>query len=80
MKIGRFLVAAVLAVSVSGFAFAEDKAADKKADKKYTEGSCCAKAVAKGETCKHPCCVEAEKKGEVCTKCNKPAEKSADKK
>ena len=76
MKIGRFLVAAVLAVSVTGFAFAEDA---KKADKHYSKDSCCAKAAAKGETCKHPCCVEAEKKGEVCTKCNKP-EKAAEKK
>lgn len=39
--------------------------------KKYTAGSCCAKAEAKGEKCKHPCCVEAEGKGEVCKKCNK---------
>ena len=42
-------------------------------DKKYTEGSCCAKAAAKGEKCKHPCCVAAEAKGEVCKKCNKDA-------
>jgi hypothetical protein len=73
MKIGRFIVAAVLAVSVSGFAFAaDDKSADKKADKKYKEGGCCATAIAKGETCKHDCCIAAEKKGEVCTKCNPP--------
>ena len=39
--------------------------------KKYAEGSCCAKAEAKGEKCKHPCCVEAEKAGKVCEKCNK---------
>ena len=74
MKIGRLLLAALLAVSVSGFAFAAD---EKKPAKKYTEGSCCDKAVKAGKTCTHPCCVEAEKKGEgeVCTKCNKPAEK-----
>jgi hypothetical protein len=79
MKIGRFLIAAVMAVSVSGFAFAAEDA--KKPEKKYSKDSCCAKAVAKGETCKHPCCVDAEKKGagEVCTKCNKP-EKEAEKK
>jgi hypothetical protein len=43
------------------------------ADKKYTEGSCCAKAAAKGEKCKHPCCVKAEAEGKVCKKCNKDA-------
>ena len=68
MKIGRFFVAAMLAVSFASVSFAEEK----KTEKKYAEGSCCAKAVAKGETCKHPCCVEAEKEaGKVCTKCNK---------
>ena len=67
MKIGRLFVAALLAVSVSSFSFAEDK----KPEKKYAEGSCCAKAQAKGEACKHPCCVKAEEGGTVCEKCNK---------
>jgi hypothetical protein len=33
--------------------------------------SCCDKAKAKGEECKHKCCVEAKKEGKVCEKCNK---------
>lgn len=32
--------------------------------------SCCDKAKAKGEDCKHKCCVEAKKDGKVCEKCN----------
>lgn len=32
--------------------------------------SCCDKAKAKGEECKHKCCVEAKKEGKVCEKCN----------
>lgn len=40
------------------------------ASSKYTAGSCCAKADAKGEACAHPCCVEAAKDGGVCKKCN----------
>jgi hypothetical protein len=67
MKIGRFLVAALLAVSVSSVAFG----ADEKAEKKYKEGGCCAKAKAEGEACKHPCCVKAEEGGKACEKCNK---------
>jgi hypothetical protein len=73
MKIGRLLLAAMLAVSVSGFAFAADSATEKKTEKKYTEGSCCDKATKAGKTCEHPCCVKAEKDGKVCEKCNKPA-------
>ncbi len=58
-------VFAVVSIISSMAAFgAEEK-------KKYTEGSCCAKAEKKGEKCKHPCCVEAEAKNEVCKKCNK---------
>jgi hypothetical protein len=69
MKIARFVVAAVLAVSFTQFTFGDDA----KPEKKYKEGGCCATAKAKGEECKHPCCVEAEKDGKVCTKCNKEA-------
>lgn len=36
----------------------------------FDEGSCCHKAHAKEEVCKHPCCVEAADKGVVCLKCN----------
>ena len=32
--------------------------------------SCCDKAKAKGEECKHKCCVDAKKDGKVCEKCN----------
>lgn len=32
--------------------------------------SCCEKAKAKGEECKHKCCIEAKKDGKVCEKCN----------
>jgi hypothetical protein len=74
MKIGRWILAAMLAVAAGGAAssFAEDK---KAADKpKYTEGSCCDKAAKNGKECAHKCCVAAKEKGEVCTKCNKPAE------
>ena len=35
----------------------------------YAE-SCCDKAKAKGEDCKHKCCVEAKKAGKTCEKCN----------
>lgn len=35
----------------------------------YAE-SCCDKAKAKGEECKHKCCVAAKKEGKVCEKCN----------
>jgi hypothetical protein len=35
--------------------------------------SCCVKAKAKSEDCKHPCCVEAHKEGKVCEKCQKDA-------
>jgi len=35
----------------------------------YAE-SCCDKAKAKGEECKHKCCIEAKKDGKVCEKCN----------
>jgi hypothetical protein len=66
MKIGRLLVAALLAVSITSFSFAEEK----KTEKKYKDGGCCATAQAKGEACKHPCCVKAEKDGKVCEKCN----------
>jgi hypothetical protein len=38
---------------------------------KFSEGSCCAKALAAGKTCTHPCCVEAAAAGKVCTACNK---------
>ncbi len=58
-------VFAVLSLITSIAAFGADE------KKKYTEGSCCAKAEKKGEKCKHPCCVEAEAKGEACKKCNK---------
>jgi hypothetical protein len=58
-------VLAVLSLITSIAAFGADE------KKKYTEGSCCAKADKKGEKCKHPCCVEAEAKGEACKKCNK---------
>jgi hypothetical protein len=32
--------------------------------------SCCDKAKAKGEECKHKCCVDAKKDGKTCEKCN----------
>lgn len=37
--------------------------------------TCCEKAKAKGEACKHACCVEATKAGKVCEKCNPKPEK-----
>jgi len=37
--------------------------------------TCCEKAKAKGEECKHKCCVEAAKAGKVCEKCNPKTEK-----
>lgn len=40
--------------------------------------SCCDKAKAKGEECKHKCCVAAKKDGKVCEKCN--SKKSEEKK
>jgi hypothetical protein len=32
--------------------------------------TCCEKAKAKGEECKHKCCVAAAKDGKTCEKCN----------
>ena len=32
--------------------------------------TCCEKAKAKGEECKHQCCIDAKKEGKVCEKCN----------
>ena len=80
MKLGRLFVAVALAFSVSTVALGEDKKAtdkpaDKKTEKKFTEGSCCDKAQKAGKECAHKCCADAAKKDEVCTKCNKPAEK-----
>ena len=40
------------------------------------DSSCCHKANAKGEACKHPCCVKATAKSTVCLKCNPKAEAS----
>ena len=40
----------------------------------YAE-SCCDKAKAKGEECKHKCCVEAKKEGKVREKCNPKSDK-----
>lgn len=74
MKIGRLLVAAVLAVSVAGFAFAAD---EKKPAKEYKKDGCCDKAIKAGKTCEHECCIKAEKEGKVCEKCNAPAKKEA---
>ena len=37
--------------------------------------SCCDKAKAKGEECKHKCCVDAKAAGKVCEKCNPKTEK-----
>jgi hypothetical protein len=76
MKIGRLLVAAVLAVSISGFAFAAD---EKKPAKNYKPDGCCDKAIKDGKTCAHECCIKAEKEGKVCEKCN-PPKKEAEKK
>ena len=74
MKVGHWLMAAMLAVSACGtVSFAAEKAADKPADKQYKEGGCCDKAKKAGEACKHKCCVAAEKDGKVCEKCNKAA-------
>lgn len=36
----------------------------------FAADSCCDKAKAKGEECKHKCCVEAKKEGKTCEKCN----------
>ena len=36
----------------------------------FAGDSCCDKAKAKGEECKHKCCVEAKKDGKTCEKCN----------
>jgi hypothetical protein len=41
--------------------------------------SCCDKAKAKGEECKHKCCVAAKKDGKACEKCSAKKE-GADKK
>lgn len=41
-----------------------------KAEMKFDDDSCCAKAKAEGKECDHPCCVEARKAGKVCEKCN----------
>jgi len=37
--------------------------------------TCCEKAKAKGEECKHKCCVAAAKEGKTCEKCAPKAEK-----
>ena len=42
---------------------------------RYQDGSCCDKALKKGEKCLHPCCVKAAKAGKVCDHCNEPAKK-----
>ncbi len=69
------VLAAVLGVGLVGsFSMAED--APKKA---YDKDSCCDKAAAKGEKCKHECCEAAEKEGKVCAKCN-PESAKAEKK
>ncbi|MFT5192139.1 MAG: hypothetical protein ACI9DF_005179 [Verrucomicrobiales bacterium] len=36
----------------------------------FDDGSCCHKAHAKEDACKHPCCVKATAAGAVCLKCN----------
>ena len=45
----------------------------------FAGDSCCDKAKAKGEECKHKCCVDAKKEGKVCEKCN-PKKDGGDKK
>ena len=56
MKFMKTLVALTFAAAILALpAFAE---------------SCCDKAKAKGEECKHKCCVAAKKEGKVCEKCN----------
>jgi len=74
----KALLGSLTLVLALGLATANVMSADAPKDgakkKAYTEGSCCAKATKKGETCKHPCCVAAEKEGKVCVKCNKPKE------
>lgn len=61
MKVIKLLVLSVFALSLLGSpAFAE---------------TCCEKAKAKGEECKHKCCVAAQKEGKACEKCSPKAEK-----
>jgi len=56
MKLTKTLIVSLLALALMAApAFAE---------------SCCDKAKAKGEECKHKCCVAAKKEGKVCEKCN----------
>jgi len=73
VKFAKYMLAAVLAVSISSTGFAEEK----KPAPKFAEGSCCDKAAKAGEKCKHPCCVKATEAGEVCAKCNKPKKDAA---
>ena len=75
MKLGRWMMAAMLAFSVGTIALAEDKKPDAP-KKEYKEGGCCDKAQKAGKTCEHPCCVKAEKEGKVCEKCNPPKKES----
>lgn len=77
MKIARWVLSSVVAVSAFGLAtnvYAEKKADDKKSEsaegKKFKEGGCCDKAQKAGKTCEHKCCVAAAEKGGVCEKCN----------
>lgn len=44
----------------------------------FAGDSCCDKAKAKTEECKHKCCVDAKKDGKTCEKCN--SKKSEEKK
>ncbi len=63
MNITKLLTAATFAFAVlSSPVFAE---------------SCCDKAKAKGEECKHKCCVEAKTAGKTCEKCNPKKDEKA---
>ena len=60
-----FAAIAAVALTVGGLTLsaAEEKAPEGK------PAPCCARATAKGETCKHDCCVTAAKAGKACEAC-----------
>jgi hypothetical protein len=76
MKLGRWMMAAMLAFSVGTIALAEDKKTDDAPKKAFKEGGCCDKAQKAGKTCEHKCCVAAEAEKKVCEKCNPPKKES----
>ncbi len=57
-------------VAVFGCAFALLTGSALAADKADTQQTCCQKASAASQECKHKCCVAAHKDGKSCEKCN----------